>query len=205
MSDTTNNTTATDEIKDVEDLNQDNNEQDKNWKALREQAKKEREERKQLEAELEKYRKLEEEREKQELEKKGEYEKLIALEKEKLAKQQAKLLEDKLKAKMEAELIKNGANPDMAELLVDKAVKQAQLNEDGDVTNLDDIISSTKSTYSDIFKPVQKKTPPAQNPQGNVQGKLTKEQAIELLTGSKVNVGNIKGYTHQDLLDAINS
>ena len=135
--------------------------QELNFKNLRDKLKQEKDEKAQISAELEEYKKKESERKQKELEKVGEYEK-AAEEREKRAKErEAKLLDEKVNAQLEAELVKAGADPKMAELLVEKAKNQVNLDDLGKFTNMSTVVEGLKADYKEAFGSKRKGTPPA--------------------------------------------
>lgn len=126
--------------------------EDNNWKAMRDKLKAEAEEKIKMQKRIEELEAIEQERKQKELEAQGEYEKALQLEKENMAKEKAKFEGERLNAKIEAELIKSGADPKMAELLVDKAKNTIEIGEDGSIKNFDSVLTSLKEEFKPAFE-----------------------------------------------------
>lgn len=135
--------------------------QELNFKNLRDKLKQEKDEKAQLQAKLEEYQKAESERKQKELEKQGEYDKAKEEQQKEAKRREAKLLDEKVNAQLETELIKAGADPKMAELLVEKAKNQVHFDEAGKFTNMSTVVEGLKADYKDAFSSKKKGTPHA--------------------------------------------
>lgn len=153
----TNNTEVkqTSEVQQNEEVVQDTKpEEDKNWKATREHIKK-------LEKKLQAYEDEKKQEEEAKMKAQGEYQQLLETREKELAEFKTRIRTTNAQKQLATELAKQNIRPEAIELVEAQALKKAEIDEDGNITNVGDILVDISTNYSFLFdnKPGSK-TPP---------------------------------------------
>lgn len=122
---------------------------------LRAKLEKELAEKKKLEAQLKKYEEEQKLKKEEEAKKQGQFEELYKQKEEELTKYKSEIQSLKAKTQIQKDLSLASLNPEFEELITEKALSLAEL-EEGNVKNLSEIISNLKENYPSAFKKVAK-------------------------------------------------
>lgn len=154
-----------------EDTQVENNqpEEDKNWKMVRAKLKA-------LEEENAKFKEAEKLRQEEELKKKGEYQQLLEQKERELEEYRTSIQKAKASNQLNSELVKHNLNPEAISLVENKALELAELDSEGNVTNLTDVIANLSQQYQFLFRQQVKTINPVGTQTNNGTPKYTIEQ-----------------------------
>ena len=122
------------------------------------------------------------ERKQKQLEEEGKYNESLELKDKEYREKLADNEQKRISAQLEAELIKAGADPESADLLISKAREQITLDSDGNMTNTSEVLNGLKDKYDPIFKRKSSKVGVSVNTGTNKKVDLSKPSNIDNMT-----------------------
>lgn len=145
--------------------------------------------RKQLEdtlAELKKYKEKERKEEEEEARKNGEYEKLLQQKDERIKELENQIKDKEVSSKLEKAVKKYGVRSDLVDLAMDRVKKEVKTDEEGNVTNLENVMEEMKNNHGSLFEDQSQKlnnhVPTSNNSSGS---RLSMKQYKSLSTSER--------------------